>query len=98
MPRLSRFRRSRRGSGTRPGWRSARLQAGRFSSPRVQAATAKRRTAKASPPPRDIYRVLMTGLNGTPMVSFADALPPEQKWELAAYLLTLRRDFNPSED
>ena len=38
----------------------------------------------------DIYRVLMTGLNGTPMVSFADALKPEQKWDIIAHLATLR--------
>ena len=35
----------------------------------------------------------MTGLNGTPMVSFAEAFSEEQKWDLAAYVLTLRRDF-----
>lgn len=40
--------------------------------------------------PSDIYRVLMTGLNGTPMVSFADAFTPEQKWDLVAYILSLR--------
>ena len=40
--------------------------------------------------PADIFRVLMTGLNGTPMVSFADTLTEEQKWELAAYVLSLR--------
>jgi mono/diheme cytochrome c family protein len=39
---------------------------------------------------RDIYRVLMTGLNGTPMVSFADALKPEQKWDVIAWIQTLR--------
>jgi mono/diheme cytochrome c family protein len=39
---------------------------------------------------RDIYRVLMTGLNGTPMASFAEALTPAQKWDLIAYLQTLR--------
>ncbi|EDY19943.1 cytochrome c class I [Chthoniobacter flavus Ellin428] len=44
--------------------------------------------------PDDIFRVLMTGLNGTPMVSFAEALTEEQKWDLVAYVLTLRRDFN----
>jgi mono/diheme cytochrome c family protein len=43
--------------------------------------------------PGDIYRVLMTGLNGTPMVSFADALTAEQKWEVTAFILTVRRDF-----
>lgn len=40
---------------------------------------------------RDIYRVLMTGLNGTPMVSFAETLTPEQKWDVVAWLETLRR-------
>ena len=43
--------------------------------------------------PLDLFRVLMTGLNGTPMVSFAEAFSEEQKWDLAAYVLTLRRDF-----
>jgi mono/diheme cytochrome c family protein len=41
--------------------------------------------------PGDIFRTLATGLNGTPMVSFADALTAEQKWEITAYILTLRR-------
>lgn len=40
---------------------------------------------------RDIYRVLMTGLNGTPMVSFADLLTPEQKWDVIAHVKTLRQ-------
>jgi mono/diheme cytochrome c family protein len=44
--------------------------------------------------PIDIYRALMTGLNGTPMVSFADTLSEEQKWDVIAYILTLRRDFS----
>ena len=44
--------------------------------------------------PADIFRALMTGLNGTPMVSFADALSEEQKWDVIAYILTLRRDFS----
>ena len=34
----------------------------------------------------DLVRVLMTGLNGTPMLSFAETLGPEEMWELAAYL------------
>lgn len=39
----------------------------------------------------DIFQVLMTGLNGTPMVSFAEALTPEQKWDVIAYIKTLRQ-------
>jgi len=37
----------------------------------------------------DLYRVLMTGLNGTPMPSFADNLKPEETWDLVDYLLSL---------
>jgi mono/diheme cytochrome c family protein len=40
--------------------------------------------------PEDIVRTLMTGLNGTPMLSFAETLQPEQMWELAAYVDLLR--------
>ena len=38
---------------------------------------------------RDIYRVFMTGLNGTPMPSYADAMTPEQAWNLVHFLRTL---------
>ena len=38
--------------------------------------------------PEDIYRVLATGLNGTPMVSFDETLTPEQRWEIIAWILT----------
>lgn len=40
--------------------------------------------------PRDLFRVLTVGLDGTPMVSFAEVLTPEVRWELVAYLMTLR--------
>lgn len=39
---------------------------------------------------RDLIRVLMTGLNGTPMISFAEALTPEQMWNVVAYLDLIR--------
>jgi len=31
----------------------------------------------------------MTGLNGTPMPSFADNLKPEETWDLVEYLFSL---------
>ena len=37
-----------------------------------------------------IFRDLMTGLDGTPMPSFADALKPGQAWDIAHYVDTLR--------
>jgi len=41
---------------------------------------------------RDIIRVLMTGLNGTPMISFAETLTPEQMWNVVAYIDLLRAE------
>jgi mono/diheme cytochrome c family protein len=32
----------------------------------------------------------MTGLDGTPMPSFADALKPDQAWDIAHYIDALR--------
>jgi mono/diheme cytochrome c family protein len=37
-----------------------------------------------------IFRDLMTGLDGTPMPSFADALKPDQTWDIVHYIQTLR--------
>lgn len=37
----------------------------------------------------DIYRVFMTGLNGTPMPSFAESIEPAQAWDLAHYIKSL---------
>ena len=39
---------------------------------------------------RDLYRAPATGLNGTPMPSFAEAYGPEQVWGLAAFAIYLR--------
>jgi mono/diheme cytochrome c family protein len=39
---------------------------------------------------RDLFRDLTTGLDGTPMPSFADALKPDQIWDLVHYIQTLR--------
>lgn len=38
--------------------------------------------------PQDIYRVLATGLNGTPMVSFESLLTPEQRWDIIAWIFS----------
>ncbi len=38
---------------------------------------------------QDIYRIFMTGLDGTPMPSFSDNIKPEEAWELVFYLRTL---------
>jgi cytochrome c oxidase cbb3-type subunit I/II len=37
----------------------------------------------------DIYRTLMTGMGGTPMPSFMDAMKPEEAWDLVHYIESL---------
>src|SRR5215467_12542222 len=39
---------------------------------------------------RELYRDLMTGLDGTPMPSFVDAAKPDQLWDLVHFIQTLR--------
>ncbi|MBI3994982.1 MAG: c-type cytochrome [Nitrospirae bacterium] len=39
--------------------------------------------------PRNVFREVSTGLNGTPMPSFADALTPEQRWDVANFVISL---------
>ncbi len=38
----------------------------------------------------DLFRIFMTGLDGTPMPAFADVLKPEEAWDLVHYLRTLQ--------
>ena len=39
----------------------------------------------------------MTGLDGTPMPSFTDAMKPDQIWDVVHYIDTLRRLRNKSQ-
>ncbi len=38
----------------------------------------------------DLYKIFMTGVDGTPMPSFADNLQPDQAWDLVHFLRTLQ--------
>jgi len=44
---------------------------------------------RSGPGPADLYRTIVTGLDGTPMPSYAEALKPEEIWAIAAYLNAL---------
>ena len=37
----------------------------------------------------DLYRVFMTGLNGTPMPSFVESIAPDEAWDLVHYIQSL---------
>ncbi len=41
---------------------------------------------KSGPTPRDLYRTIATGMDGTPMSSYTEALTPEEVWAVVAYL------------
>lgn len=43
----------------------------------------------------DIFRILATGMNGTPMISFASVLTPAQRWDIIAYILDIRLPSGP---
>ena len=43
----------------------------------------------------DIFRTMSTGLNGTPMPSFADALTPEQRWAITDFIVSLSAADGP---
>jgi cytochrome c oxidase cbb3-type subunit 2 len=45
---------------------------------------------KCGDTPRDIYRVFMTGLNGTPMPTFFGQISKDDAWDLAHYIWSLR--------
>jgi mono/diheme cytochrome c family protein len=44
---------------------------------------------------RDLYRIFMTGLDGTPMPSYADTMQPTDAWDLVHFLRTLQPFHTP---
>ncbi len=42
---------------------------------------------------QDLYRIFMTGLDGTPMPAYVYWLKPEQAWDLVHYLRTLQWQY-----
>ena len=50
---------------------------------------------KSGPEPEDVYRTISTGLNGTPMPSYADALAPKERWALVSYILSIATREKP---
>ena len=46
----------------------------------------------------DLYRIFMTGLDGTPMPSFADVIQPNDAWDLVHFLRTLQTKRHSKEN
>jgi mono/diheme cytochrome c family protein len=53
------------------------------------ADLSKRWTFRGGSTREDIFRTMSTGLNGTPMPSFLDALPADQRWAITDYVASL---------
>ena len=53
------------------------------------ADLTKRWTFRGGPARHDIYRTFTTGLDGTPMPSYADSIEPDERWQLVDYIVSL---------
>jgi mono/diheme cytochrome c family protein len=62
----------------------------------IRAADLSQRwTFRGGSTREDIFRTMTTGLNGAPMPSFADALPPEQRWAITDFIASLSGGDGP---
>ena len=66
-----------------------------FGHPIRAADLAQRWTFRGGSSREDIFRTMTTGLNGTPMPSFADALQPEQRWAITDFIASLSSEDGP---
>jgi cytochrome c oxidase cbb3-type subunit 2 len=55
----------------------------------TRPADLTRRPLKGGDQPADIYRILLTGMDGTPMPSYRDALDQDDMWALGSYVSNL---------
>lgn len=74
---------------------SARTLKDDWGNPIRAADLTQRWTFRGGPTREDIFRTLSTGLNGSPMPSFADALKPEDRWHLTDFIYSLSPSDEP---
>jgi mono/diheme cytochrome c family protein len=62
----------------------------------IRAANLSQRwTFRGGSSREDIFRTMTTGLNGSPMPSFTDALTTEQRWAITDYIVSLSESDGP---
>ena len=66
-----------------------------WSNPIRPADLAQSWTFRGGSSREDIFRTMSTGLNGTPMPSFLEALKPEQRWAITDFIVSLSGDTGP---
>lgn len=60
---------------------------------KIKPADLRKSFIKSGGSLTDIYKVLVTGVSGTPMPSYKDATTEEQLWSMIAYIDQLRREY-----
>ncbi len=66
-----------------------------WGSPIRPADLAQNWTFRGGSSREDIFRAMSTGLNGTPMPSFLEALTPEQRWAITDFVFSLSGGNGP---
>jgi mono/diheme cytochrome c family protein len=66
-----------------------------FGHPIRAANLAESWTFRGGSSREDIFRTMSTGLNGTPMPSFLDALKPEERWAITDFITSLSGSNGP---
>jgi cytochrome c oxidase cbb3-type subunit I/II len=51
----------------------------------------------SGPEPEDVYRTIMTGITGTPMMGFSGAIKPGEAWQIVAHSSQLKTASKPPE-
>ena len=64
--------------------------------PLRSADMTQRWTFRGGPTRKDIFKTFSTGLNGTPMPSYADSLAVEDRWDLVNYIYSLGDGDDPN--
>jgi mono/diheme cytochrome c family protein len=82
------------GRGDGPASTALRYASGAPAKPRDFAGGRFHRTSRVE----DIYRTIATGLDGTPMASFAKVLPPDDLWDVAMYVHSLAPKYEAKPD
>ena len=75
---------------------SARTLVDDWGFPIRPADFTQRFTFRGGPTRDDIFRTMTTGLNGTPMPAFGDALTPEERWAITDYMVSLGDGDTPA--
>ncbi len=75
---------------------SARTLVDDWGFPIKPADFTQRWTFRGGPSREDIFRTMTTGLNGTPMPAFGDALKPEERWAITDYMISLGDGDEPA--